>query len=124
MLPSGTRCRVPGRRSCSQRVPLASRSDLSANQAPRSMDAGSMEAGTMDAGNMDTGNMDTPGARPSSDVTRLLAAVGAGERGASDELLPVVYAEPRTLAMPPSSAWRSCANGTTDARRPPVGGRR
>ena len=32
------------------------------------------------------------------DVTRLLAAIGEGERGAADDLLPLVYRELRSLA--------------------------
>lgn len=43
-------------------------------------------------------DMDTPGASTSSDVTRLLVAIGAGDQRASEELLPLVYGELRKLA--------------------------
>ncbi|MBL9148162.1 MAG: sigma-70 family RNA polymerase sigma factor [Phycisphaerae bacterium] len=42
--------------------------------------------------------MNTHDTSASSDVTRLLAAIGAGDPRASDELLPLVYGELRTLA--------------------------
>ncbi|MBL9119023.1 MAG: sigma-70 family RNA polymerase sigma factor [Phycisphaerae bacterium] len=42
--------------------------------------------------------MDPSGASASSDVTRLLLAIGAGDPRASDELLPLVYGELRKLA--------------------------
>lgn len=42
--------------------------------------------------------MDPSGASTSSDVTRLLVAIGAGDLRASDELLPLVYGELRKLA--------------------------
>jgi RNA polymerase sigma factor (TIGR02999 family) len=43
-------------------------------------------------------DMETSGTSPSSDVTRLLVAIGAGDLRASDELLPLVYGELRKLA--------------------------
>ncbi len=42
--------------------------------------------------------MDPSGASTSSEVTRLLLAIGAGDLRASDELLPLVYGELRKLA--------------------------
>jgi RNA polymerase sigma factor (TIGR02999 family) len=57
--------------------------------------------------------MKTPDASASSEVTRLLSAIGAGDPRASEELLPLVYSELRKLAA--QRLRREPAGQTLDA---------